>query len=176
MRTTNPEKIKQYRETERKKREWIKLNDPVEWERLRKQKKRWDNNTKEKNPERYKLNQNERQKRYLQKHPFKIWSAKRCDNQLKPFDLWKILKKQKMICALTGDRLTKDNISLDHIIPTAKGGTNTPDNIRFVVLDVNLAKNVLNDSQLIELCRKVVRYQDNKKASGNQSQRLCEGV
>lgn len=170
--TTDKNKIKLYRANERAKREWVKQNDPVEWERLRKLKREQEKQYKKLHRDKV----NGRQRRYVKKHPFKIWCKKRCNNQLQPFDLWKILKKQKMICALTGDKLTRDNISLDHIIPTAKGGTNEISNIRFVTYDVNLWKNTLLDSQLIELCRKVVRYQDNKKASGNQSQRLCEGV
>ena len=38
--------------------------------------------------------------------------------------LWGIAKRQQMRCALTNRKLTKNNLSVDHIIPLSKGGTN----------------------------------------------------
>ena len=32
-----------------------------------------------------------------------------------------------MLCGLTGRRLNRDNISLDHIVPLSKGGSNGPE-------------------------------------------------
>jgi 5-methylcytosine-specific restriction endonuclease McrA len=86
--------------------------------------------------------------------------AKRANNssdlKIKPFDLWKIAKKQKLKCALTGDKLTKNNVSLDHIKPKSKGGKNTIENIRLTTKDANWLKNTHSDEELLELCCKVI--------------------
>lgn len=77
---------------------------------------------------------------------------------LQPFDLWKIAKKQKLLCALTGKKLTKENMSVDHILPMSKGGSNEPSNIRLVDWDVNLARRALTDEQFFALCKSVIDY------------------
>lgn len=77
-----------------------------------------------------------------------------------PTDLYRIAKKQKLRCALTGEKLTNENISVDHIIPRSRGGTNVPDNLRLVILNANIARQALSDSDFLELCRKVVAWAD----------------
>lgn len=76
-------------------------------------------------------------------------------NTIKKFDLWKIAKKQKLKCALTGDKLTAENISLDHIIPTCRGGTNDINNLQLVIRKVNTAKWGVDNNEFIELCKRV---------------------
>lgn len=71
-------------------------------------------------------------------------------------DLFSIAKKQKLLCALTGDRLTKDNISVDHIVPKSKGGKNIISNIRLVTYDVNMSKHNHTDDEFLTLCKKVL--------------------
>jgi len=71
-------------------------------------------------------------------------------------DLYHILKSQKMICTLTGDRLTKENISVDHIIPVSRGGTNAVSNIRFVTKTANSMKYTQMDDELLNICRKII--------------------
>ncbi len=77
---------------------------------------------------------------------------------LKAFDLFCIAKRQKLLCALTGEKLTNETISVDHIIPKSQGGSNRPENIRLVHKDVNLARRALTDEQFLSLCKKVVSY------------------
>lgn len=72
-------------------------------------------------------------------------------------ELWSIAKKQKMKCPLTGRKLTKTSISIDHIIPISKGGTNHPSNIRFVDYHANLALAHFGDAALIELAKDIVK-------------------
>ena len=84
--------------------------------------------------------------------------------KLTAFDLWKIAKKQKLLCALTGVKLNAENISVDHIVAKSKGGSNRPENIRLVHKDVNLAKRALSDSEFLELCRKVVDFSERNPA------------
>ena len=61
-----------------------------------------------------------------------------------------------MICPLTNRHLTRHNISIDHIIPTSKGGTNDLQNLRFVDYHANLAKATFSDSDLLKLAIDIV--------------------
>jgi len=72
-----------------------------------------------------------------------------------PFDLWKIAKKQKLICPFTGQRLTRDTMSIDHIHPISRGGTNDLTNLQFVHKDINIAKASLTSENFIRLCNLV---------------------
>lgn len=77
---------------------------------------------------------------------------------IRPIDLWKIAKRQRCKCALTGRRLTNENISSDHIICKTHGGLTSPENIRLVVKEANIARNTLSDDKFIALCKDVVEY------------------
>ena len=97
-----------------------------------------------------------------QRHVFKRL-AKSANRQYKngtvtPFDLWKIAKKQKCKCVFTGQKLTSDNMSADHIISKSKGGLNVPSNIRLVLKPINIARQNMNDEEFVDLCKSVVNY------------------
>lgn len=66
--------------------------------------------------------------------------------------LWKI---QRGCCALTGRRLNRENVHLDHIIPLVRGGSSTIENLRWLHRDVNFAKRDLFDAEFIALCQEV---------------------
>lgn len=106
---------------------------------------------------------NELKKQLYYKHVFSrmIQSLKRNDKLclLKPFDLWKLAKRQKMLCALTGRKLNKNDISLDHIIPSSTGGTNNINNLRLTCVQANLAKLDYTDAELIKFCQDVCAFQ-----------------
>jgi 5-methylcytosine-specific restriction endonuclease McrA len=72
-------------------------------------------------------------------------------------DLWKIAKKQRLVCPLTGRYLTRKNISVDHIIPVSKGGTNDLSNLRFVDYHANLAKAKFSEAELLALAKDIVK-------------------
>lgn len=67
--------------------------------------------------------------------------------------LW---KRQKGICPVTGRRLNRENVQLDHIIPIKRNGTSDIGNLRWVHRDVNYAKRDLLDEDFISLCFDVV--------------------
>lgn len=73
--------------------------------------------------------------------------------------LW---KEQRGLCALTGDKLTRQNAEVDHIIPVAKGGNNERDNLRWTTHDANQAKRALSDEDFLLLCKKVVIHAEQK--------------
>lgn len=107
-----------------------------------------------------------RNRNFREKHPFKELCRSTNSNSKKRgrterityMDLYKLAKKQKCRCALTGDKLCRDNISVDHIIPISKGGNNTIENIRLICFDVNIIKNSLLDSDFFTICKKIVNY------------------
>ena len=91
------------------------------------------------------------------KHISKVHNKRSGGYLLKPMELWGLLKRQRMLCGLTGRRLNRDNISLDHIVPLSKGGSNEPSNLRFVHIDANTFKMDMDDSDLLELAKDIVR-------------------
>ena len=74
------------------------------------------------------------------------------------FDFWKLAKKQKLICPLTGRKLTNETISIDHIKPIGNGGKHELDNLRLVCLDANIARNDLGDANFFQLCKDVALF------------------
>ena len=77
-------------------------------------------------------------------------------------DIWRLAKKQKMICPLTGRRLSNENISVDHIEHLTNGGSSHIENIRLTVKEANIARHTQSDEVFIKLCQDVVNH--NRKA------------
>ena len=75
---------------------------------------------------------------------------------LKPMDLWSMAKKQRACCGITGRRLKGQVLSIDHIIPKSKGGSNDKSNLRLAILDANMAKRNKTDDEFIQLCKEVI--------------------
>lgn len=77
-----------------------------------------------------------------------------------------IINKQNYICPLSGRILKKGiNASSDHIIHKKYGGLNTRKNIRFVDMQVNLARRDYTDEDFIKMCYEVVNHQEQLKQS-----------
>lgn len=91
------------------------------------------------------------------KHISKVHNKRSGGYVLRPMELWGLLKRQRMLCGLTGRRLNRDNISLDHIVPLSKGGSNEPSNLRFVHIDANTFKMDMDDNGLLELAKDIVK-------------------
>lgn len=60
-------------------------------------------------------------------------------------------------CALTGDKLSVDNVAVDHIVPMRLGGAHTMRNVHLVTQEANRAKGGLPLRAFVKLCRKVVK-------------------
>lgn len=107
-----------------------------------------------------------KRKHFWKHHPFKELmravnaNAKKrgSPEKITYLDLYSLAKQQKCRCALTGDKLTRDNISADHIVPLSKGGNNVIENLRLTTYDVNIVKNSLSDSEFLLICNKVVDH------------------
>lgn len=83
-----------------------------------------------------------------------------------PQELWSLAKRQRLTCPLSGRRLTRNNISIDHIIPLSNGGDNHPSNLRFVDYHANLAKAMFSDQELVLLAADIINH--HKKRDDNQ--------
>jgi len=73
-----------------------------------------------------------------------------------------LLEKQRFRCALSGRKLTPENVALDHIIPISRGGGHNVGNAQAITKDANRAKGVLTNEEFILICRDVVRFADSK--------------
>ena len=95
----------------------------------------------------------------LKKRPFarlSYWSNNWYKNgKLTAIDLWRVAKRQKLKCPFTGEKLTNENMSIDHIVSKSLGGKNIPSNVRLVLKSINTAKQTMSDAEFIELCNKV---------------------
>lgn len=74
-------------------------------------------------------------------------------------ELKALYDRQEGCCALSGVPITIGvNASLDHIIPKAKGGTNTIENYQWVHSTTNIMKNAYPIEQFIEWCSLIAEH------------------
>lgn len=83
---------------------------------------------------------------------------------------WKNLKvliiNQNFKCALTGDIISfNSGVELDHIIPKNRGGKDELSNVQWVTKQANSFKSDRTESELFELCNKIVTTIKNKEQS-----------
>jgi len=108
--------------------------------------------------------------RYYRHSPFKRLARQsngRCKrNKITAFELWCLAKKQKLICALTGEKLTYTNLSVDHKIPISKGGTNNLSNLQLVTFHANTAKNSMTNEEFYLFCQRVINRLTHTTAGG----------
>ncbi len=98
---------------------------------------------------------------YRKRHTFQqLAKAQRKESKVNipRWELARLFISQKGLCRLTGEKLTRENISLDHIIPKIRGGGTGIGNLSFVTKEVNLAKHKLLDVEFVELCKKVISH------------------
>lgn len=70
------------------------------------------------------------------------------------------------ICYLTGTPINlnqPETYNLDHVIPTAKGGSNNLDNLQICLKEANSAKGQLSCEELYDLCEKILHWKSKKK-------------
>lgn len=73
-------------------------------------------------------------------------------------DLAALWKSQRGRCAMTGRRLTRENAHVDHIVAKARGGSDRPENLRWVCAQANLAKRDMSDAEFLALCKDTMRW------------------
>lgn len=72
-------------------------------------------------------------------------------------DLWKLWKRQRGLCALTGAKLDR-SAEIDHRLPKVRGGTDDISNLQWVTHQANFAKRDLTDEEFHALCSDVFRW------------------
>jgi 5-methylcytosine-specific restriction endonuclease McrA len=77
------------------------------------------------------------------------------EGDIRVSDLAEMLEKQRYRCALSGERLTSDNVALDHIVPVSEGGGFTVENSQLVTKAVNRAKHTMAQNDFVKLCESV---------------------
>ncbi len=85
----------------------------------------------------------------------RVSKVKSNGESISAFDLWMVAKRQKLICPISGVRLTNFNTSIDHIIPYCKGGKNTINNIQLVSWNVNQMKNSHTTEDFLNLIKTI---------------------
>jgi 5-methylcytosine-specific restriction endonuclease McrA len=97
------------------------------------------------------VNNNLCEKHYLISTSFKRLGSGKYWRELKA-----LLENQKFKCALTGDKISFDNMELDHILPTTRKGLSELSNVRWVTKEANRLKQNLTDKELKILCNKIL--------------------
>lgn len=81
-------------------------------------------------------------------------------NEVTAAALLSLIEQQEYRCAISGETLTPDVASLDHMKPISRGGTHTMDNVAWVHKRINSAKGTMDTEEFVDMCRKVVGYTD----------------
>lgn len=98
-------------------------------------------------------------KMYCEKHWYIIIARATLKNSKMASALKELLEKQNYSCALTGRALQIGiNASIDHIVPTSKGGSHSIENLQWVDLNVNYSKTDLLQEEFIQLAREIVEH------------------
>ncbi|HJO94066.1 MAG TPA: HNH endonuclease signature motif containing protein [Victivallales bacterium] len=97
---------------------------------------------------------------YKQMHYFGVTSRRKYIEATNK-ELANLFKKQKGYCAISGIKLTRDNISCDHKKPRSKGGSLKIDNLRFIHRYINLCmSNGENESVILKEFKAIVKAYD----------------
>lgn len=91
-------------------------------------------------------------KSYCENHLLKKTALKQLGSNKYSEQLKQLLINQNYKCALTGRSISlEDEIEIDHIIPTCRGGTKTIDNVRWVIKDANRLKGYYLDEEMMPI-------------------------
>ena len=61
-------------------------------------------------------------------------------------------------CGISGRAISIQEADIDHIVPTSRGGSHEPSNLRWVWNRANEAKGNMTDDEFLILCKQVVEW------------------
>ena len=73
-------------------------------------------------------------------------------------DLASLWRKQRGLCALTGENLTRENAEVDHILPRKRGGGDEIANLRWTTKTANRMKRDMTDEEFVSACENVMSW------------------
>ena len=69
-----------------------------------------------------------------------------------------IMKLQRGKCYYSGQTLTLENVSCDHLQPLTRGGKHVPSNVVLCTKQVNQMKGTMTESEFVSLCLEIGSY------------------
>lgn len=85
-----------------------------------------------------------------------VADQRRQGERITPTQLLELLETQNYKCALTGCDLSPEDVSVDHCVPTSRGGQHCIENMQLVTKAMNKLKGTLTNAELLALCKQVV--------------------
>lgn len=73
-------------------------------------------------------------------------------------ELKRLIIQQEYRCALSGAKLEPSGAEIDHVKPVSKGGGHGINNLQWLARDVNRAKGTMSNEAFVEMCKKVVKW------------------
>jgi 5-methylcytosine-specific restriction endonuclease McrA len=95
-------------------------------------------------------------KSYQKRRFFWMRTMKLCGINAKGLAL--LWRKQRGLCALTGERLTRENAEVDHILPRKRGGGDEIANLRWTTKTANRMKRDMTDEEFFSACLNVMSW------------------
>lgn len=90
---------------------------------------------------------------------FKNVAYKQLNNRSRWEELKALFEKQNGRCAVTGLEIQLgNNASIDHIIPTSRGGQNDIENLRWVHITFNRIKNNMTDGEMLSWIDRIIQH------------------
>ena len=81
-----------------------------------------------------------------------------CNGRVTSAGIRSILERQGYRCALSGEELTPETCSLDHIVPLSKGGKHALENIHLITNELNRMKGQMTLHEFRLMCAKVATW------------------
>jgi len=80
------------------------------------------------------------------------------EGKVTPATLEAIMKLQRGKCYYSGQTLTLENVSCDHLQPLTRGGKHVPSNVVLCTKQVNQMKGTMTESEFVSLCLEIGSY------------------